>query len=103
MQALRSMFSALLKFFGLPEGDGLGFTLASLRAGGATWMFQTTRSHDTVRWRGRWASHRTVEIYIQEVAAQTVLPSLPAAVRSKLQRYQHALPQAICLLQQRLA
>ena len=37
-----------------------------------------------MRCRGRWASHRVMEIYIQEVMACTFLPSLPRATREQV-------------------
>ena len=42
---------------------------ASLRGGGATWLYETSRDLGTVRWRGRWAAARTLEVYIQMIAA----------------------------------
>jgi hypothetical protein len=50
---------------------------SSLRAGGATWLFQHTQE-DVLRtmWRGRRASHRTLNHYIQELQSSDVFGAL---------------------------
>ena len=70
---------ALLGFFQVPYEDGHGLTLASLRAGGATYLYLRRVPLDLIRWHGRWQTARTVEIYVQESAALTLLPSLPSS------------------------
>ena len=67
-------------------------TPASLRAGGATWLFEVCRDLSLVRWRGPWASVRTLEVYIQEVAADRLLADAPAAVRDRVARLAGACP-----------
>ena len=52
------------------------FDLASLRAGGATWLMNVTESPDLVRRRGRWITNKVMEIYVQEVSAMMYLPRL---------------------------
>ena len=84
---LRKVWTSCMMFFGIPYTDGAGLTPASLRAGGATWLFNQDQRLDVVKWRGRWACMRTLEIYIQEVAALSVLPSLPQETRNKIQRF----------------
>ena len=49
------------------------FDLGSLRAGGATWLMDTTENPDYVRRRGRWITTKVMEIYVQEVTALTFL------------------------------
>ncbi|OLP73590.1 hypothetical protein AK812_SmicGene47124 [Symbiodinium microadriaticum] len=39
---------------------------------------------ELVRRRGRWASHRVMEIYLQEVSAIVFFPKLPLDVREKV-------------------
>ena len=46
-------------------------TLASFRPGGATWLIGRTESAKAVKRKGRWASFKTMEIYLQEVNADT--------------------------------
>ena len=43
-------------------------------------------------WRGRWRQMRTLEYYLQEVAAQSLLPSLPPEVRERIQHFASAAP-----------
>ena len=61
---------------GLPHVDGTGFTPASLRAGGASFLYAETDRVDVVHWRGRWVGERSVESYVQE------LPALMAQARA---------------------
>ena len=76
---LRVLHDHLVSFFGILCLDGIGLTPASHRAGGATHMFHECNSIDTVRWHGRCAcTSRTLEVYVQEVAALNVLPGLSA-------------------------
>ena len=46
-------------------------------------MLKVSEDPDVARRRGRWVSHRVIEIYLQEVAAATFFPSLPTAVPQK--------------------
>ena len=89
---LRRLFAGLLLALGVPSGDLVGLTLASLRAGGATWYFAETRDLEAVRWRGRWGAVRTLEVYIQEVGALHVLSEVDQSVRDRVGRFAAALP-----------
>ena len=83
-QTLRGRFGRLLEVLGLsgPLGEGgRGLDLGSLRAGGATWLLQSSEDSELVRRRGRWLNSRTMEIYIQETSALQFLPSLRPATR----------------------
>ena len=81
---------ALTNFFGISTRDLDGLTPASLRGGGATWLFRRCGSADVVRWRGRWQSHRSVEIYVQEVMTLEVMAALPAAARRRVELFASA-------------
>ncbi len=59
-------------------------TLASFRAGGATWLISQSESSELVRRRGRWRSLRTMEIYIQEVMAETYMNDISEESRTKV-------------------
>ena len=48
----------------------------SLRAGGASFLLLETEDSELVRRRGRWANHRMMEIYVQEVTAVTYTKQL---------------------------
>ncbi|CAE7762310.1 mok12 [Symbiodinium sp. CCMP2592] len=85
--ALRLRFKKLLAAVGLPIGAVEGvrdFDLASLRAGGATWLMNVTESPDLVRRRGRWITNKVMEIYVQEVSAMMYLPRLEQGQRKNL-------------------
>ena len=69
---LRNRYAALVKALGMHQLDmpsGKQLDLGSLRAGGATWLLQTSEDSELVRRRGRWLNSRTMEIYIQEIGA----------------------------------
>ena len=73
---LRSRLSRLLVQLGLPskpQESPKPMSLASFRPGGATHLMNLTESAELVRRRGRWASFRIMEIYLQEVSASTYL------------------------------
>ena len=85
--ALRLRFKELLVAIGLSNGavDGVrDFDLASLRAGGATWLMNVTESPDFVRRRGRWITNKVMEIYVQEVSAMMYLPRLEQGQRENI-------------------
>lgn len=66
----RSLFRTLCRSRGLTSS---GLTLASLRAGGATHAYQVCQDVSRIQFMGRWASLRTVKIYIQEAMSTYVL------------------------------
>lgn len=62
---MRSRFNHLLRALRLPcnhQPNLRCLDLASLRSGGATWLMLMTENADLCRRRGRWASHRMMEI-----------------------------------------
>ena len=84
---LRARFQKLLSAVGIPPNavaNVKDFDLASLRAGGATWLMGATESPDFVRRRGRWITTKVREIYIQEVAAMMFLPRLSPEQRQHI-------------------
>ena len=88
---MRALHDKLEAFFGVPTRDGLGTTPASHRGGSATLCFERTGDLELTRWRGRWSSTtRTLDIYIQEVAAASVLPALDASHRLLVLRFARA-------------
>lgn len=92
---LRDVFAALCREVGVPAGAPGGLKLGSLRPGGATWLYRATDCTETVRFRGRWASHLMLEIYIQEVGAASVLPRLSSAARGRIGSLAAAAPQVL--------
>ena len=81
------MFAALVSFVGLPAAQGSGYTLASLRGGGATALYLLGASLEHVAWLGRWASKRTLGIYIRKVAALLSLGALPHLHQMRIRRF----------------
>ena len=85
---LRNRFNCLLKALDLPTTKkpqlGRPFELSSLRPGGATWMLNVTENSELVRRRGRWLSHRVMEVYLQEVQVATYLYRLQPHQRQKI-------------------
>lgn len=76
---LRLRLTKILQRLGLPtsnQGTLQALSLASFRPGGATWLITQTESAELVRRRGRWASFRIMECYLQEVASSTYLTDI---------------------------
>ena len=85
-QTLRRRFDLILERLGVSGArrHQRPLDLGSFRPGGATHLLAVTENSELVRRRGRWASHRVMEIYIQEVMACTFLPSLPENTREQV-------------------
>ena len=85
-QTLRRRFDLVLERLGISttRSKHRPLDLGSFRPGGATHLLSATENSEFVRRRGRWASHRVMEIYIQEVTACTFFPSLPLEVRQRV-------------------
>ena len=84
---LRHRLRSVLQKLNLPWAAGSRpkqLNLASLRAGGATWLISQSESSELVRRRGRWVSQRTMEIYIQEVMASTFMTDIDEFCREKV-------------------
>ena len=80
----RNRFAKLIAALSLDNLEGTRIKpldLGSLRAGGATWLLQTTEDGELVRRRGRWINTKVMEIYIQEVSSVFFLPRLPKAAQ----------------------
>jgi hypothetical protein len=93
-QALRRRMDLALQRLGI-VGDKKRerpLDLGSFRPGGATYLLQATEDSELVRRRGRWVSHKVMEIYLQEVAASTYLPGLPLHVRERVLRFASGFP-----------
>ena len=62
----REAFLAIVRELHLPTAGPAALSWGSLQPGGATCLIRKTDSPDLVRFRGRWANHRMLEIYVQE-------------------------------------
>ena len=74
LRQMRKLLRVALDALGL---SGLGLTLASLRPGGASFLFTTTRNVPAIQFLGRWKQLPSLTHYIQESMSQLVLMSIP--------------------------
>ena len=84
---LRQRLNKVLQKLCLPWKAGSKprpLTLASFRAGGATWLISQCESAELVRRRGRWVSVQTMEIYIQEVMSLTYMTDIGSEAKEKV-------------------
>ena len=94
LHGYRGQWNAIMSRLGVPfMQEERGITPGSLRGSGATFLYLATEDIPMICWRGRWARMKTLEFYLQEVAAQVLLTSLPASVQSKIARLSSACPQ----------
>ena len=94
-QTFRHRFRSVLRVLGLDKAFPQSSKIldpGSLRAGGATWALMMTEDAPLVQRRGRWLTARTMEIYIQEVAATQFLSHIPAEVKEKILSLAFAFP-----------
>ena len=94
-QTLRTRFQTLMRALGLPLAAHNGMKpldLGSLRAGGATWLMQTTESTDFVQRRGRWINGKVMNIYLQETTALQYLKSLSSSSVEKIMTLAKSFP-----------
>ena len=74
-----------MSHFGVPHTQqAREATPGVLRGSGATFLYLETEDVQLVAWRGRWSKLKTVEFYLQEVAAQLLLQQLSATSRAKI-------------------
>ncbi len=83
--AYRRLWNLILSHLQIPSTQrDRGATPGVLRGSGATHMYLECEDLSRVQWRGRWSQLRTVEHYVQEVAAQTMLYRLPSHARHRV-------------------
>ena len=82
----RAAFASCLAKLQL-EGRNLPY---SIRRGGATFLWESTRNIDICMETGRWSSRRTARLYIREAArvlqSETFLPATRMALEAWLRR-----------------
>ena len=64
-----------------------GFSVYSLRRGGATHAYVTSRSLDLVVVQGRWKDQRTARIYLDDARAALLKMNLPDGLQRLVQQY----------------
>ena len=100
-QTLRRRLDSLLDRLGVrPAGGQRAIDLGSFRPGGATHLLQISEDSELVRRRGRWASHKVMEIYLLEVAAVQFIPGQPLEVRARILTFAKAFPKVLGQAQQ---
>ena len=77
----KNLFRELLGQVGLSSAK---FTLASLRAGGATHMFMMGCDISRLKFLGGWRSINSLEHYVQEAATATILARIPPHVQKQI-------------------
>ena len=85
MSAFRRQWNAIMQRLGVPyQQAGQGATPGVLRGSGATYFYHQTEDLSWVAWRGRWARQRTLEFYLQEVGAFTLVHSLDPLAKARI-------------------
>ena len=86
LRSFRRQWDAVLTRLGLPcRAADRGATPGFLRGSGATHFYVATENIPLLAWRGRWARTKTLEYYLQEVAAQVRLTEPSPANRARIQ------------------
>lgn len=77
MSTFRKQWNCIMQHSGVPHSQSLhGATPGVLRGSGATYLSSTSEDVNWVAWRGRWSRVRTLEYYLQEVAAYVLMHTL---------------------------
>lgn len=76
-----------------------GATPGVLRGSGATYLYAVYEDIPWIAWRGRWSRTRTLEFYLQEVAAQLLLHELTPIARAKIRQFDAAAFDVLCSFQ----
>ena len=74
----RKMFATMMSVLGVPNS---GFTLGSLRSGGATSHFRLHRNLGHLQYLGRWSSAKTLEHYLHEAYAAMTAGALTSSAK----------------------
>ena len=86
MHTFRRMWDSVQTRLQIPcRAAAKGATPGVLRGSGATFFYQQTENLQLLAWRGRWARAKTMEFYLQEVAAQLLLSELSPLARARIQ------------------
>ena len=88
--AFRRRFDALLKFLSIEKKHRV--TPGSLRGGGAVWGHRQKIPIDELCWKMRLQHTKTLRYYLQEVAAESILPSVNDDSRQMILLLQGLLP-----------
>ena len=101
MHSYRSQWNAIMTHLGVPcKQASHGLTPGSLRGSGATMMYLQSENIPMICWRGRWARVKTLEFYLQEVAAQVLTNSLSPKSQMLIKRFSSWCKQLVVLFLQ---
>ena len=85
MSLFRRQWNAVMQHLGIPSKQAdRGATPGTLRGSGATYMYTIVQDIPLIAWRGRWARTRTLEFYLQEVAAQLLIHELKPGAKARI-------------------
>ena len=86
MPAFRKQWNAIMARLGIPfKQSEHGATPGVLRGSGATFLYTASEDVNWVAWRGRWSRVRTLEFYLQEVAAYVMIHSLAPFAKARVE------------------
>ncbi|CAE7398354.1 folD [Symbiodinium sp. CCMP2592] len=92
-QTLRRRLDQILERLGVRAKSGeRALDLGSFRPGGATHLLTLCEDSELVRRRGRWISHKVMEVYLQEVSSITFFPNQPLETRQRILKFAQAFP-----------
>lgn len=87
----RNQWNAVMTVLGVPcKQVHKGVTPGSLRGSGATCLYLQTENIPLICWRGRWNRVKTLEFYLQEVAAQVMHHSLNPGAKALIETLNNA-------------
>lgn len=93
----RRLWNCIMKRLGIPfKQTGRGATPGVLRGSGATYLYALSEDIAWIAWRGRWARTKTLEFYLQEVAAQLLLHQLDPVARETIRVFDSASYAVLC-------
>ena len=82
----RNQWNAIMNVLGVPcKQVERGVTPGTLRGSGATCLYLQTENIPLICWRGRWSRVKTLEFYLQEVAAQVMHHSLKPGAKAVIE------------------
>ena len=86
VSAYRRQWDAIMGRLEIPHSrQTRGATPAVLRGSGATHLYLATEDIPLIAWRGRWTKVKTIEFYLQEVAAQLLLHHLSESAKARIE------------------
>eukprot|EP00438_Fugacium_kawagutii_P012421 Skav228466 [mRNA] locus=scaffold1233:34393:36015:+ [translate_table: standard] len=85
VHVFRRQWNSIMTRLGVPHTQNEhGATPGVLRGSGATFLYAGSEDITWIAWRGRWSKIRTLEYYLQEVAAYVLVHSLSSSSRARI-------------------